>query len=164
MKIQQMAFMIVAVFFFFVLVGLFLIKIKVGNLEESFGDLQREQAISSLKIITDMTELNCGSRETLCLDKDKIRLMSGNFSRSYDNFWPVASIRVYLVYPAFSSQVECPANNCNYYEIFDNGQIEREEYSTFVSICERTREGSYTYDRCEVGKLVVGVKIRDDDS
>jgi len=159
-----MAFMIVAVFLFFILVSLFLIKIKVGTLEESYGDLQREQAIFSLKTITDMSELNCGSRENLCLDKDKIRIMAGNFTESYDDFWPVASIEVYKVYPAFSAIVECPANNCNYYNIFDNGQSQKEKYSTFVSICERVREDPYTYNRCEIGKLVVGVKIREGDS
>ena len=164
MKIQQMAFMIVAVFLFFILVGLFIIKVKVGNLEGSYGDLQREQAIFSLKTITDMSELNCASDETFCLDKDKIRVMAGSFSRSYDDFWPVSSIEVYKIYPLSDSRVECPATDCNYYKIFDNGQSQKETYSTFVSICERVREGSSTFDRCEIGKLVVGVEIREDNS
>lgn len=161
MKIQQMAFMIVAVFIFFVLVGLFFIKVHFSELKEDVARLEKEQAISSLEVIADMPELNCGSSDTLCLDKDKLRVMSRNFSDVYDDFWPIASIEVYEIYPAFEEVIKCPAVSCNYYKIYDNEQKNSKKYSTFVSICERVREGSYTYDRCEVGKLVVGMKIRE---
>jgi hypothetical protein len=87
--------------------------------------------------------------------KDKLRVMSGNFSGVYDLFWPVASIEVYKVYPAFDEVKKCPGVDCNYYEIYDNGQSDVKTYSTYVSICERLRGG---YDECEIGKLAVGVK------
>jgi hypothetical protein len=157
-KIQQMAFMILAVFLFFVLVGLFFIRFQFSDINESFADLQKEQALSSLRIIANMPELSYSSSLDFTLDEDKLKVMSSNFSSDYEGFWPVASVKVYKVFPQFDEVVRCPAAHCNYYEIYDSGQKSTKEYSTFVSLCKRVREGTYTYDSCEIGKLSVGVK------
>jgi len=157
MKIQQMAFMIMAVFFFFVLVGLFFLGIQFRGVGESAQQLQEEQTLSSLVVIADMSELNYNSGWSMALDEDKLRVMSGNFSEAYRVFWSVASIKVYKVYPKPKSFVKCPAVNCNYFDVFDSGQNNVQEYSTYVSICKKVREEGYTYDKCEAGKLVLGV-------
>ena len=157
MKIQQMAFMIMAVFFFFVLVGLFFLGIAFRGVGESAQQLQKEQALSSLEVIADMPELNYDSGASMTLDEDKLRIMSGDFSEAYGDFWPVASIKVYKIFPKPESFVKCPALDCNYFEVYDSGQRDVQEYSTYVSICKKVRESGYTYDRCEAGKLVLGV-------
>jgi hypothetical protein len=159
MKIQQMAVMIIAVFFFFILVGLFFLGIMFKDVGGTAEQLQREQAISSLVVIADMPELNYDSSESMTLDKDKLRVMSGDFGEAYGLFWPVASVGVYRVYPKFSEVKKCPGVDCNFYEIYDSGQSNVKTESTYVSICEKIRESGSTYDDCEVGKLVVGVKI-----
>jgi len=156
MKIQQMAFMIVAVFFFFILVGIFFIRINSGGIGKSLNELQKEEALSSLKVIANMPEFSCNNRKSLCLDEDKLRVMSGNFSRAYDDFWPVASIEINKVYPKFNEEIDCPQFNCNHYQIFDNGQKSKETVSTYVSIC---REVGKANMECEIGKLSVGAKI-----
>ena len=158
MKIQQMAVMIVAVFFFFILVGLFFLGIVFKDVKGGAGQLQKEQAISSLRVIADMSELNYDSSWSMSLDEDKLRIMSGDFGGAYDLFWPVASVEVFKVYPRFDEVEECPGVGCNYYGIYDNGQGGVKTYSTYVAICEKVRESGSTYDDCEVGKLVVGVK------
>ena len=163
MKIQQMAFMIVAVFIFFILVGLFVLNWQFRGLKSGATELGRQQAISSLEIVSNMPELSCSSSKTLCIDQDKARIMSGQFGQNYSEFWPVASIKIYKVYPEFSSEIKCPALNCNYWEIYDNGQSNRQEYSTYVSLCERIKESGYVYDNCEIGKLVVGVEINEEE-
>lgn len=159
MKIQQMAFMIVAVFFFFILVGLFFLGIQFKDVKSGVAQLQKEQAISSLRVITDMPELNYDSSDSITIDEDKLKIMSGNFGLNYDLFWPVASVEVYKIYPAFDEVKKCPGLGCNYYEVYNNGQKNIQTYSTYVSICKKTKEHSSVYDRCEIGKLVVGVKI-----
>jgi len=159
MKIQQMAFMIVAVFFFFVLVGLFFLEIQFKDIKSGAAQLQKDQAISSLKVIADMPELNYNSRESMMIDEDKLKIISGNFGLDYDLFWPVASVGVYKVYPAFNEVKKCPGFGCNFYEIYNNEQKNVKTYSTYVSICKKMKEYGSVYDRCEVGKLVVGVKI-----
>jgi len=157
MKIQQMAFMIMAVFFFFVLVGLFFLGIQFRGVGESAQQLQKEQTLSSLEVIADMPEFNYDSGASMTLDEDKLRIMSGGFSEAYGDFWPVASIKVYKVYPKPESFVKCPALDCNYFEVYDSGQKSVQTYSTYVSICKKVRESGYTYDRCEAGKLELGV-------
>lgn len=168
MEIQQMAFMILAVFLFFILVGLFFLGIQFRDIKKNAVQLQTEQAISSLKVIADMPELNYDSHESLSLDEDKLRIMSGNFGTYYSEFWPVASVKVYKIYPKFDELVKCPALDCNYFEVYDtlsghenlqagNGQESMKTYSTYVSICKKIKETGYVYDRCEIGKLVAGV-------
>jgi len=163
MKIMQMAFMIVAVFFFFVLVGLFFFCIHFKDVKSSAAQLQKNQAISSLRVIADMPELGYDSRESMTLDEDKLRIMAGGFGDIYEEFWPVASVAVYKLWPVASELKSCPGVGCNYYELFDNGQSDVKTYSTYVSICKKVKEDGFVYDRCEVGKLEVGVKIAESE-
>ena len=159
MKIMQMVFMIIAVFLFFILVGLFFLAISLKDLKGNAAQLQKEQAISSLETIADIPELNYHSTKAMTLDEDKIKIMTGNFSSDYEQFWPIASIGVYKIYPSFDEVKKCPGIDCNFYEIYNNGQTNVKTYSAFVSICNKVRELGSVYDRCEIGKLVVGVKI-----
>jgi hypothetical protein len=162
MKIQQMAFMIVAVFFFFILVGLFFLGIWLNDIKGNASQLQKDQTISSLGVIADMPEFNYDSSESMTIDEDKLIVMSGALGKDYDLFWPVASIEVYKIYPSFTSIKECPGADCNYYKIYDNKQSNTKTYSSYISICKRVSEKGSVYDRCEVGKLVVGMKIHDE--
>jgi hypothetical protein len=159
MKIMQMAFMLVAVFFFFTLVGLFFLSIQMKDVGMNAAQLQRDQAISSLRVIADMPELSYGSGESMTLDEDKLRIMSTNFSRYYDEFWPVASVGVYKLWPISTELKECPGVGCNYYKLYDNGQSSSQNPSTFVSICKKVKESGFVYDKCSIGKLEVGMKI-----
>jgi len=158
LKIQQMAFMIVAVFFFFLLIGMAYLSYQFASVKTKYADLQKEEAIRSLETLTNMPELSC-SESFLCIDEDKLYALS--VKGGYDELWPVASIKVYKIYPSFkgSTQVKCPDANCNYYLVYDSGQKSVEEYASFVSLCKKVREGGYTYNKCEIGKLAVGVKL-----
>jgi len=156
-KIQQMAFMIVAVFLFFILVGLFFLTWQYKDIKASYSELQKESAISSLAVISDMVELNCDSKESFCLDLDKVEVMQ-NFD--YSEFWPVESVKVYKIYSGEvenTKQIKCPATNCNYYEVYNSGDSDK-EYSTYVSLCKKLKQAGRVYEKCEIGKLVAGVK------
>jgi len=154
LRIQQMAFMIIAIFFFFVLVGLAFLSYETKTTSSDFADLQKQQAISSLGVITNMPELSCGE---LCLDADKLEVMT-SLSNSYEDVWPVASINVTKVYPKVDKWIKCPAPDCNYYSVYDSGRSSVTQYGTFVSLCKRVKEDGHVYDRCEIAKLSVGVK------
>ena len=158
MKIMQMSFMIIGVFLFFALAGLFFLSVSLKGTIGGASDLAREQAISSLATIADMPELNYDARASMTLDEDKLRVMAGGFGDGYAEFWPIASLEVYKVYPSFDSVVKCPASDCNYYDIYDSGQTNIEKFSSYVSICKRVKEFGSVYDRCSIGKLVAGVE------
>jgi len=159
-KIQQMAFMVIAVFFFFILVGMAYLGYQYKGVQESFQKLQKEEAIRSLQVLTELPELSC-SEEYLCIDEDKIYALASKKDYGNKNFWPIASIRVYKIYPSFEGKeiLKCPAPECNYYEIYDSKQTNIEEYATYVSLCRKVRVQGYTYNQCDIGKLSVGVKI-----
>jgi hypothetical protein len=158
MKIQQMTFMILFVFIFFSFAGLFFISIQKGKIAENFNALQRESAISSVETISNMPELNCDSSRTLCLDEDKV-ITFASISKSYKNFWPVASISVRKVYPKIVKDIKCPAVNCSYYEIYNSGQNDTIKYGSFVSICKAVKSEGVIQQVCELGRLDLGVKV-----
>ncbi|MDO8516779.1 MAG: hypothetical protein Q7S33_01520 [Nanoarchaeota archaeon] len=152
LKIQQMAFMIVAVFFFLIMAGLIFLSYQSQTIKNNYDRLQKDQAISSLQILTNMPELTCGY---LCLDEDKLEIMS---KKDYSQIWPVASIEVYKIYPVSTQKIKCPGTNCNYYNVYDSNQQNIQKYSTYVSLCKKVNELEYIYDKCEIARLVVGVK------
>lgn len=159
MKIQQMAFMIVGVIFFFILVGMFFIWWQYGDIKSSYELGKEEQAISSLGIIADMGELNCGNGRSFCVDEDKLVVMS---NIDYGGVWPVESVEVYKIYPSFSEKIVCvgvSSEGCNYYPVYDSGQQSVKKYSTFVSICKKLKENGVVYEKCEIGKLLVGMEV-----
>jgi len=158
MQIQQMVFMILGIFLFFILVGLFFLSVSLRDVKRTASQLNEEQALSSLGVIADMPEMNYNSRSSLTLDEDKLRVMSGSFGSIYDGFWPVASVKVYKLYPKFNSSIKCPAANCNYFDVYNSGETSVKTTSTYVSICKMVKTDGYVYDKCEVGKLVVGIK------
>ena len=152
LKIQQMAFMIIAVFLFFIMAGLIFLSYQSQMLKNDYDRLQKDQAISSLQILTNMPELTCSY---LCLDEDKLEIM---LKKDYSQIWPVASVEVYKIYPVQTRQVKCPGTNCNYYSVYDSNQQNIKKYSTYISLCKKVNELEYAYSKCEIGKLLVGVK------
>ncbi len=160
-KIQQMAFMLVAVFIFFTLVALFFLQMNLADLRSSAQNLEKEQAIAALSAWSEMPEFSCDDMSSYCLDEDKLYILGGeNYISLYQNFWPIASIRVYKVNSDFSvlGEIKCPTLNCNYYDVYDSGQIEVQRYSTYVSICRTTRREGSVLRECELGILSIGMK------
>ena len=158
MKIQQMSFFILAVFIFFMLVGLFFISLQYKGVQSSAESLQKDQAISSLETISNMPELVCDTNEPFCLDFDKVSVFS-EYANAYADFLPVSSIKIYKLDPLSNKIIKCPAVNCTYYEIYSSNQTRIQEYSTFISICQKEENfGRVSYD-CGLGKISVGVKL-----
>lgn len=163
MRIQQMAFMIVAVFFFFILVGLFLLQVFLGEIRGSAQEREREQVFSILETLSQLPEFSCSERSSFCVDEDKIFAMKiPQINTVYSEFWPISSIKIFKIKKNFSGLIECPALNCNYYKIYeDKTQDQKYEIASYVSICKKMKDSSgYVYDSCELGKLSIGMKIK----
>jgi len=158
-RIQQMVFMIVAVSFFFILVGVFFLGYQYRTTKSSFEDLQKEQAISFLNVIRNMPEFGYSSKDSyakgICLDLDKIAIVSSEVNK-FSELFPVASIELAIGFKP--KRVPCPGNECNYYDVYSSGQEGLIKYDSFVCICKKVSENSYSYDKCELGKLIIGVK------
>ncbi len=98
-KIQQMAFMLIAVFLFFILVGLGFVGYQVKSVRGNYDQLQKDQAISSLQVLTDLPEFSCGY---LCLDEEKLTVMSRGLE-DYRKFSHNIMVGVWCGYESCSS-------------------------------------------------------------
>lgn len=156
MKIQQTVFMILGVFIFFIMVGLFVLNIQYRGMVANAQNLNEADAINSLLTITEMTELSCTSGISSCLDGDKLIVMSQR--KDYSKVWPISSLEVFTVYPAFTKQIDCPGVNCNHFIVFNNGQNSTEKVSAYVNLCYTKMKDLQVYDDCEIAKILVGVK------
>ena len=151
-----MIFMIIGIFIFFVLVGLFVLNIQLRGMQGTVDNLKQAEAINALGTITSMTELSCASGNSFCVDGDKLEVMSKR--KDYADVWPIASLEVYKIHPSFSKVVTCPGVDCNYYKVFNNGQNSTQKVSAYVSLCYQRMKDLQKYDDCEIAKVLVGVK------
>jgi hypothetical protein len=145
-KIQQMMFMIIGLFIFFGLVGLFFIRFQLTDLDNKANDLNKEQTITFIKNLANLPELHCNPLTDYCIDEDKINVLAGEHGEKYKDFWPIASIRILNVQEG------------TIHEVYDNGQTNKQEYGTYINLCKTVKEQNYVYERCELAKLLVGVK------
>lgn len=164
LKIQQMAFMLIAITLFFVLVGLFVLKIKISNLSNSVNVLEEKNALLLVTKLANSPEFSCGEAfrnpKTNCIDSDKVMMLK-NKETKYQGFWNTENIEIRKIYPIFEKDVECNiANypNCNIIKIHEG--VISIEHSNFVSLCRKefSEEGNRVEDKCELAKLIVGYK------
>lgn len=160
-KIQQMAFMIVFVFIFFILVGLFFLQVSMDKIRGSAEGQKEDQVMSALSSWSELPEFSCSDTSVSCLDEDKLYILgSERFNTLYNDFLPVASINVYKVVSGNGKKelIKCPAKNCNYYEVYSSGQTGVREYGSYVSICKKTRREGEVFSECELGRISIGIK------
>jgi len=162
-QIQQMAFMIIAIFIFFALAAIFILQISLSDLEGSSADIRTEKAINFLSTIPSMTELSFDDSCSNCLDKDKLTALS-DFGTEYKRFFPLESLRAFKVYPVpeeniIDGDLTCPSRDCII--IFDTDSTSYQEYATFVPVCIKSRRQGVLREECEMWKLVGGIKLRE---
>ena len=159
LKIQQMAFMLMAITLFFALVGMFFLTLQVSRIRESASSLEEKNALLLVTKLANSPEFSCGNSfgtmGTSCVDSDKVMALKNNIGK-YKNFWGASSIEIRKIYP-LSQSVECTSSsypNCNLIKITDEEITS--EYSNFVSLCRKEFSDGETYDKCELARLMVG--------
>lgn len=155
LKIQQMAFMLMAVFIFFVLAGLFYIVIESTSLKKQATLLEKNNAIELARMLASSAEFSCGD---YCIDGDRAMVL--NKRTAYKNLWAAASIEIRTI--SASNEVLCTElnyPNCTLIKIYDKG-VSGSTASSFVSLCKRNKEGDYISYKCELAKLIVGYEIK----
>jgi len=158
LKIQEMSFMLLALILFFVIAGLFYISLSASGLKKQASILQQEQAITLISKLANSPELSCG--KSLCIDVDKLLVLKDR--KAYQGFWDIEGLRIMKVYPYPTQEIECNAGNydkCTVFTIKELNQSYLEE-GTFVSLCRKETKDKIVYDKCEIGKILGGIKIR----
>jgi len=158
LKIQEMAFMLVAIILFFILAGLFAASIVYKNLQKSANLIEEQKTLSAIENLAKMPEFYCHGKSN-CVDADKLIVLLNK--KSYNNFWPFSSLSV-LKSSGFVKDekdwIECNSQNypeCDVFKIYDKG-IDERVISSFVALCRIEYENDRNYDKCEIAKLIAG--------
>ena len=165
MKIQQTAFMLLAVTLFFALIGLAFVSFQLSGIKESVTELEEKNARLLVSKLADSPEFSCGesygTKDISCVDMDKVMKLKEN-EATYKGFWGVSEIHVRRIYPKMSENVICtPANypNCNVIEMRVGGRGGT-FVPNYVSLCRKDANNGRTYDKCEMGLLMVSYEDR----
>ena len=162
MKIQQMAFVLIAVTLFFVFAGLFLLSFFISGLKDSKTSIGEQGALLLVTKLANSPEFSCGdafdNAGINCVDGDKVMVLKLNHEK-YEGFWgdEILNIEIIKIYPRDSTL--CNEGNypdCGIISVFP----ERDGFykENFVSLCRKANVGGNTYDKCEIAKLRVGYK------
>ena len=157
LKIQQMAFMMVAVTLFIILAGLFYLAIYTQHLAQSALELKERKAIVNAELFSQTPEVSCGSG---CIDTDK--LMALQRRKEYQGFWPYASIEFRKIYPREGLSTLCSIKNypnCTVFTLIDKKFDCVQKVSNFVALCRREGNSGEIARRCELGKVVLGLEV-----
>ena len=144
MKIQEMAFVILALALLAIIALMFFLRFQSSGLQKA-GELANQQTAASLRDrIIAMQEFSCSKGE-LCLDEDKI-----NISAKYNLkglFQGLEKADVKRIYPKGEDVV-----------LYQAGTSLNQSYSTFVNLCRQERKNSMLDWNCGLGMLEVWIK------
>ena len=153
-----MAFMLIAVTLFFVLVGMFVLVFRFSTLQESAELLEEKNAMLLVTKLANSPEFSCGNAfgksPVNCVDSDKVMALKKNIQR-YSGFWGVSGIEIRKIYPKLESEVICNIDNypdCNIIKIVSAAGT---GVSNFVSLCRKENFENQVYDKCELAKIIV---------
>lgn len=158
MKIQQMAFMLMALTLFFVLIGLIFMAVQLSGVRESATNLEKENAEKLIMKIANSPEFSCGesfgTAKIDCVDFDKIMVFRDMIS-DYSRFWGVADIEIVKLYPE-ASQTTCSYGtypDCKTTRIYSENVPKKPPISNFVSLCRKDVVNEEVFEVCELAKI-----------
>ena len=151
LKIQQTAFMLLALVFLFSIVFIFYINFSRQSIYDKRNELQMQEAYTLLQKFSGSSEFSCISSDlTYCLDEDKLTSLA-NMSQKYKSYFSsVKSIVVREVYPGNKI-----------INIFETSIAEDEEilyYSAFIPLCKTKALEGYNWQQCKLAKFIIGMK------
>jgi len=159
MKVQQMSFMLLGIFLFFVLVGMIILTVSFSGLKQSATDLKEQNAILLVTKLANSPEFSCGNvygnQKTDCIDEDKVMMLKENVGK-YLDFWGVSNIEIRRVYPE-NKNMACTSGNyprCDTIKLI-NKPASGYGKSNFVSLCRKELYKGQIIDKCDIAKIIV---------
>ncbi|MCX8194423.1 MAG: hypothetical protein N3G19_03670 [Candidatus Pacearchaeota archaeon] len=152
LKIQEMAFVLVAVVFLFAIIFLFFARFQASQTKEVVEELRELRTITMLRVVASLPELRCSSSfgsatEIACIDKDKLAVFDNDqrLGARYEQLWAqsfITKITVDEEYPKGKS-----------YKIYEKTKTGSTiTYSTYVPLCEETNTRRA---RCVIAKIKI---------
>lgn len=165
LKIQQMAFVLIAVAIFFALVGLFFLVYRLNSLEDTATSLEEQNALLLASKLANSPEFSCeasfGNEKISCIDFDKVFALKKNIA-TYEGFWGVENIEVRILYPELQEEISCTEQNyptCNLLQLKDQ-PVTGFDASNFVTICHKEKIKGTVTNICQLGKILVSYEAQ----
>ncbi len=158
LKIQEMAFVLVALVIFFALVALGYLALRLSGLEKTASSLQEEQASALVKNIAALPEFTwAGCRG--CIDMDKaVLILEQNWSKEFlRDRLELDLLFIERIYP-IREKADCSLANyprCNKIMLLNSSLYGRASES-FVALC--AWDADLHAEQCELGRIIASGK------
>ncbi len=150
-KIQEMAFVLIAIMVFFAIVFLFFLSIRFKQVEDSVLSQRQDEAQEIVRKIASTPEFNLKKSScSVCLDLDKIIALKDK--KTYQEFWNLNYLAIEKIYPV--SEGECTKisyPDCKTITLVNSTKNIGSLKSSFVALCYL--DTSEFYHKCELGKI-----------
>ena len=155
MKIQEMAFVLVAIMIFFGIVALIYFKISFSGLQSSVEAQRAEGANLLVQKLSSSPEFAFTAKDCQnCIDMDKVILLKNK--TQYKAFWNLDFLQIEVLYP--EKQGEC--TTFNYPDCRTITLVNKTlgiSQSAYVSLCRQEfRQGNYV--KCDLGRIYASGK------
>lgn len=152
LKVQEMAFVLVAIMIFFAIVAIFYISVRFNSLENRVIDQRSEEAKETIRKLAYTPEFAWTSGDCEgCVDMDKALLLKDQSRKYYQNLWNLDYLSIEVLYP--KREGECTKSsypNCKSLVIINKTSNFGTVEGSFVSVC-RQEFSQRGYARCELG-------------
>lgn len=154
MKIQEMAFVLIAFIFLLGLLLLFFARFQMAQIQDISDQIRIVRGQNMLQYVANLPELNCpssfsGLAGRSCIDYDKLKVFvnNGEINKKYERIFSSAylsKIEVDIVFPTNETFVLYNSNTQN------NVQA----YKTYIPVCEEdSQKGS-----CKIGIVKIWIE------
>lgn len=156
-KIQQTAFMLIGVFFFFFMVFIIFANVQLNGIRKSSVDLEKDKSVMLSEFLAGTTEFSCPDKQ-YCIDTDKIMVLKNK--TSFFDLWPVEYVKIRKVYPN-DRDVECTTANypdCNTYTLKSKKSSGNSSIGSFIALCRYEKKETLK-QVCEIGRISIGYSL-----
>ena len=166
LKIQQMAFVLVAIMIFFGMAALFYFSISGANLQEKAKILRDNEARALVQKMAGSPELTFTSEGDCesCIDLDKAIVLQSN--KNYKDFWNIDYLEIERIYPANPETPCTTANypNCNkiiFDELTNQDNSPGAAWDAYVTLVRWVPADPHGYFNYEIGKIRLSMEEPD---
>jgi len=131
-KIQEMAFVLIALILLAGIVFIFYLRIQSSSITKAGESIRQQETISLLDKIVSIQELSCQKGE-MCIDEDKALIISKNQEAVKDVFQNIKIAKVKRIYPEGSDIV-----------LYQSGKA-NQSYASFINLCKQDKVG-YSFE------------------
>ncbi len=156
LKIQEMAFVLVALMIFFAIVALFYLSIRLSQVKENVVQLREQESQEIVRKIASTPEFSSPNQCAFCIDLDKAFVLK--YQQTYQKFWDLDYLSIETIYP--NKKGECTKSNypdCRTITILNKSLYKGTPVGAFAALCKRDVNNIYVI-RCDIGKIYAGGK------